>query len=87
MTPKRFRVAFTFAGEKREFVAEIASILATRLGEASILYDKYHEAEFARRDLAFYLPDLYHQNSDLIVVVFSADYDESEWWSGMGCNI
>ena len=79
MTPKRFRVAFTFAGEKRDFVAEVASILATRLGEASILYDKYHEAEFARRDLGFYLPDLYNKNSDLIVVIVSADYEQREW--------
>ncbi|HEX8139483.1 MAG TPA: TIR domain-containing protein [Pyrinomonadaceae bacterium] len=79
ITPKRFRVAFSFSGEKREFVAQVASLLSKRFGEAAILYDKYHEAEFARRDLAFYLPDLYHKNSDLIVVVLSADYEDKEW--------
>jgi hypothetical protein len=79
MTSKRFRVAFSFASEKREFVANVASILSNHFGEAAILYDKYHEAEFARRDLGLYLPDLYHEHSDLIVVVLSPDYEDREW--------
>jgi hypothetical protein len=58
---KRFRIAFSFAGEKRDFVAKVAGILAKRFGEAAILYDKYHQAEFSRSDLAFYLPDLYEK--------------------------
>ena len=44
---KRFRVAFSFAGEKRDFVEKVARILADRFEEKAILYDKYHEAEFA----------------------------------------
>jgi len=32
MSKKRFRIAFCFAGEKREFVAEVAAILAQRFG-------------------------------------------------------
>jgi tetratricopeptide (TPR) repeat protein len=76
---KRFRVAFSFAGEKRAYVAETAGLLASRFGEAAILYDKYHEAEFSRGDLGFYLPDLYHGQSDLIVVVVCKDYDTKEW--------
>jgi len=76
---KRFRVALSFAGEKRDYVARVASILATQFGEVAILYDKYHESEFARRDLGIYLPDLYHDESDLIVVVVCPDYDEKEW--------
>ena len=79
MSAKRFRIAFSFAGEKRDFVAEVAAILAGRFGEDKILYDKYHEAEFARRDLGIYLPDLYHDQSDLVVVVVCPNYDEREW--------
>jgi tetratricopeptide (TPR) repeat protein len=79
MSTKRFRVAFSFAGEKRDYVAEIAALLAQRFGEEAILYDKYHEAEFSRDDLAFYLPKLYHEDSDLIVAVFSSDYEKKEW--------
>lgn len=76
---KRFRIAFSFAGEKRDFVSKVAAILAAKFGEDKILYDKYHEAEFARSDLAFYLPDLYEQEADLIVAVFCPDYERKEW--------
>ena len=45
---KRFRIAFSFAGEKRDFVAKVAEILAEQFGEERIPYDKYHEAELRR---------------------------------------
>jgi hypothetical protein len=76
---KRFRIAFSFAGDKRAFVAEAAGILARRFSQQRILYDKYHQAEFARGDLAFHLPALYHEHSDLVVAVLCNDYDTKEW--------
>jgi len=76
---KRFRVAFSFAGGKRDFVGKTARILANLFGEKSILYDKYHEAEFARSDLGIYLPDLYHKQADLVVVVACKEYEDREW--------
>jgi hypothetical protein len=77
--PKRFRVALSFAGEKRDFVAPVARILAQKFGEDCVLYDKYHRAEFARSNLATYLPDLYLEQADLVVVVICKDYNEKEW--------
>src|SRR5437764_959938 len=79
MTTKRFRIAFSFAGEQRDFVEQVAAILARRFGEAAILYDKYHEAEFARYDLGLYLPKLYGEQSDLIVPVLCPNYDVKRW--------
>ena len=76
---KRFRIAFSFAGEKRDFVAKVAAILAQRFGEETVLYDKYHEAEFARHDLGIYLPKLYGEQSDLIVPVLCRNYDKKRW--------
>lgn len=76
---RRFRVALSFAGEKRAFVAQVAALLARRFGEDEVLYDKYHEAEFARHDLGIYLPKLYGEQSDLIVAVLSKDYDHKRW--------
>ncbi|MFM7550384.1 MAG: TIR domain-containing protein [Cyanobacteriota bacterium] len=76
---RRFRVALSFAGEKRQFVDQVARILARRFGEDKILYDKFHEAEFARSDLGIYLPDLYNANSDLVVVIVCPDYDAKQW--------
>ena len=85
MSPKRFRIAFSFAGEKRDFVAQVAAILATRFGEPAILYDKYHEAEFARYDLGIYLPKLYREEADLVVAVICPNYDQKQWtgWEWM----
>jgi tetratricopeptide (TPR) repeat protein len=76
---KRFRIAFSFAGEKRDFVEKVADILAPRFGKEVILYDKYHEAEFARHDLGIYLPKLYGKQSDLIVPVLCPKYDTKRW--------
>lgn len=79
VSTKRFRIAFSFAGEKRDFVEQVADLLAKRFGQEKILYDKYHEAEFANADLAFALPSLYKADSDLIIAVFCTDYDKKEW--------
>ena len=79
MSNKRFLIAFSFAGEKRDFVAKVAAILAQRFGEDKILYDKFHEAEFARHDLGIYLPKLYGEQSELIVPVLCPDYDAKRW--------
>ena len=84
-TPKRFKVAFSFAGEKRDFVAQVADILAAQFDTDCILYDKYHEAEFARFDLGIRLPMLYGEQSELIVPVLCPDYDQKRWtgWEWM----
>jgi tetratricopeptide (TPR) repeat protein len=79
MSSKRFRIAFSFAGEKRGFVKSVADLLAARFSEAAILYDKFHKAEFSRDDLAFYLPKLYRNETDLVVAVFCPDYHNKEW--------
>jgi hypothetical protein len=76
---KRFRIAFSFAGEKRDFVAQVAAILAKLFREDHVLYDKYHAGEFARGDLALHLPRLYHDQSDLVVAVLCKDYETKEW--------
>src|SRR5688572_22409842 len=76
---RRFRIAFSFAGEKRDFVAQVARILADKFGEEAILYDKFHKAEFSKADLGFDLPKLYHDETDLIVAVFCPDYSKKEW--------
>ncbi len=79
MSAKRFRIAFSFAGEKRGFVAEVAAILAARFGEDKILYDKYHEAEFGNWKLGLLLQEHYHDNSDLIVIMVCPNYSKKDW--------
>lgn len=79
MSTKRFHIALSFAGEKRDFVKQVADLLAAKFGQENILYDKYHEAEFARYDLGIYLPKLYGEQSDLIVPILCPDYDAKRW--------
>jgi tetratricopeptide (TPR) repeat protein len=76
---KRFRVAFSFAGEKRDYVRKVANALTSHFKKEEILYDKFHEAEFSRARLGRYLPKLYHEQSELIVVVVCPDYQDKEW--------
>ncbi len=85
MSNKRFRVAFSFAGEKRDHVQKTAEILAKCFSQEKILYDKFHESEFARYDLGIYLPQLYSEQSDLIVPVICESHDPKLWtgWEWM----
>ncbi|WP_165244544.1 hypothetical protein [Paludisphaera soli] len=76
---RRFAVAFSFPGERRGFVGELAAILAGRLGKGRVLYDSFHEAELARFNLDLYLPKLYQIDSELIVVFLDRDYEGKRW--------
>src|SRR5580693_891011 len=76
---KRFLVGLSFPGENREFVAEIAGRLAAEVGRERVLYDKFYEAEFAQPNLDTLLQRLYHDESELIVVFLSGDYERKEW--------
>lgn len=76
---KRFAVALSFAGENRNFVGGVAEHLKAVVGRQRVLYDKWYEAELARPRLATYLPRLYHDESELIVVFLCAHYESKEW--------
>jgi hypothetical protein len=76
---KRFRIALSFPGEQRSFVARVAEALAAHIGHDRVLYDQWYEAEFARPDLDTYLQGLYHDESELIAVFLCADYERKEW--------
>ncbi|MEB3325709.1 MAG: hypothetical protein VKM17_10305 [Cyanobacteriota bacterium] len=76
---RRFAVGFSYAGEERAKVEPIAERLAERLTEERVLYDKFHEAELVRPDLDVYLPRLYRDDTELIVVALSPDYPKKLW--------
>lgn len=76
---RRFAVGLTFPGESRGLVGSIARILKSKLGVDRILYDRFHEAEFARHDLDTYLERLYREECELVVVFLGSDYQRKEW--------
>jgi hypothetical protein len=79
---RRFEVALSFPGDHRDVVEPVASRLAERLGRDSVLYDEYHDAEFARLDLDVYLPGLYRTQSELVVIFLCPEYGTKRW-----CNL
>jgi pimeloyl-ACP methyl ester carboxylesterase len=76
---KRLSMAFSFPGEYRQFVQDVATHLTKYFARERILYDRFYEAEFARPDLDTYLQRLYHDESELIVVFLCAGYEQKEW--------
>jgi replicative DNA helicase len=75
----RFAVGFSYAGEDSALVAPLAEELARRCGRQRVLFDRFHEAELARPDLDVYLPRLYRDETELIVVLLSPDYPNKRW--------
>jgi tetratricopeptide (TPR) repeat protein len=80
--PRRFSIALSFPGEYRNTIEEVATCLSRAHSKEKILYDKYHEAEFARIDLDIYLPNLYRTESELVVIFLCKNYIEKRW-----CNL
>lgn len=76
---KHFKVAFTFAGESRNLVENIAEEISKTFSKDEILYDEYHQEDFARPQLDSYLQKLYHDCSDLIVVFLCENYSKKKW--------
>jgi TIR domain-containing protein len=77
--PRRFRIALSFPGEHRPFVEQVAEHLAAAVGRERVLYDKFYEAEFARVNLDVYLPRLYREQSELIVLFLCPEYAAKRW--------
>lgn len=75
----RFNVALSFPGEHRARVQAIAQILGVEMGQKRVLYDDWHRAEFARPNLDVYLPQLYHEESLLLVFFLCSQYAKKEW--------
>ena len=77
--PRRFAAALSFPGERRGFVERVAAELAITLTSDCVLYDRYHEAEFAVPDLDSYLPKLYLDESELVVIFLCPEYKQKRW--------
>lgn len=78
---KRFAVAFSYAGEQRDYVKQV--VYATRevgnLARSNVFYDRFYQSELSRPDLDVYLLDIYGKQSELLVVFLSAKYEEKQW--------
>ncbi len=76
---RQFRVSLSFPGEHRTFVEGVAASLVKTLGKYAVFYDRYYEAELARPNLDLLLQQIYHDQSQLLVVFLCQDYERKEW--------
>ncbi|WP_157476444.1 TIR domain-containing protein [Lysobacter sp. Root690] len=75
----RFKVAFSFPGELREFVLQVVTQVKSQLPAGAVFYDFDFVAQLARPNLDNLLQNVYLNNSDLLVVFLSADYERKMW--------
>jgi len=75
----RFKVALSFPGEYRDYVAAVAAEVKKRLGAGTVFYDRDFTPQLARPNLDTLLQRIYLNNSDLVVVFLCHDYERKEW--------
>lgn len=75
----KFKVAMSFPGERRAYVAGVVSALRRTLGPDAIFYDYDYQAQLARPNLDTLLLDIYRSQCELIVVFLCAEYARKQW--------
>lgn len=70
-------VAFSFAGEDRHYVEQVADQL--RLASISIFYDKFEEVNLWGKDLYSHLDDVYQNKARYCVIFISKFYKKKVW--------
>ena len=73
----KYDVAFSFAGEDREYVEEVASILKDQ--GVKIFYDKFEEVELWGKDLGIHFEYVYNRSARYCVPFMSESYKEKMW--------
>lgn len=73
----KFDIALSFAGEDREYVDKVATILLSK--GVSVFYDKYEEADMWGKNLYDYLCDVYRNKAFYTIMFISKYYKEKMW--------
>lgn len=79
ITNHNFLASFSFPGEVRDVVKEVADELEHLLGSHSYFYDNNYKSQLARPSLNTLLQDIYRNRSKLVVVFLSEDYQRKKW--------
>lgn len=77
VTPKRYDVVLSFAGEDRTYVEKVATALEAR--GVVVFYDKFEQATLWGKDLAEHLDSLYRLQARYCVMFVSTHYAEKVW--------
>ncbi len=74
-----FKIAMSFPGERRAYVAQVVDALRHALGPDTIFYDYDYQAQLARPNLDILLQRIYRDRSELIVVFLCKEYSDKQW--------
>lgn len=74
---REYDVALSFAGEDREYVAQVAEHLTSLA--VTVFYDQYETVELWGEDLAVHLGNVYSRDSHFVVMFASRHYAEKAW--------
>lgn len=74
-----FKVAMSFPGEHRPYVASTVKKLSEHLGPNAVFYDHDYQAQLARPNSDILLQDIYSNRSSLVVVFLCEKYAEKQW--------
>jgi hypothetical protein len=77
--PKRFQVAFSFAGEQRDLVRAVAEAVERELGSPNVFFDEWFEHYIAGDDADLKLQEIYGERCVLVVVCVSERYGGKPW--------
>jgi hypothetical protein len=75
----RFKVAMSFPGEHRAYVASVVGALRNQLPADAIFYDHDYQSQLAKPNMDVLLQDVYRNRSDLVVVYLCEEYSEKQW--------
>jgi hypothetical protein len=80
---RRFAIALSFPGERREYVEQVAKALLPAFGgeegKVRIFYDDWHESLIIGYNSNRKLQHIYATDSDLIVPFYCQDYLQKKW--------
>jgi hypothetical protein len=73
----KYEIALSFAGEDRNYVKEVASLLQRR--GVSIFYDEYEKANLWGKDLYQHLSKVYSETARFTIIFISKNYEQKLW--------
>ncbi|MBU4209977.1 TIR domain-containing protein [Patescibacteria group bacterium] len=75
---EKFDVAFSFAGEQRDYVAQVAQHVENK-GNISVFYDDNYELDMWGNNMVDYFKDIFENRANYCVMFISKEYANKTW--------
>jgi len=73
----KYDITLSFAGEDRNYVENVANILADN--DIKVFYDKFEEAELWGKDLGIHFEFVYRRSAKYCILFISENYEKKIW--------